>query len=267
MKRAMEASHLARLSPELRNAVYECVFTSDYATTLQNGSIQHALTRTCRQLRYETLGLFYNRTRFNAHLDDGPALPLAQWLKTVGRDQCQLLNEVNIWDMHMLNATLHGLQGETSTQKAPPVVADEGTRIDLRPLGSWLLDRGWYLKDLIIALYAMRLGIRMFCLIPEGHEVPKLTSHFAIVPLVTRCSSYPAHGPHAELMELLAHLGFNEDMQDQALLGLANPEARDIRLRELRVRKGRRDFFLRFDGEDFISVRQTFIPHYNDFVF
>jgi len=91
----MDFSPFSRLSPELRNLICEFVFHSDYAITLQNGRIQHPITRTCHQFRFESLGMYYALSRFNAHLDDGPATPLAKWLRALG-SQCLLLNEVNI---------------------------------------------------------------------------------------------------------------------------------------------------------------------------
>ena len=93
----MDASNLARLSPELRNCVYEYVFASNYAVTLRTGFIQHELTKTCRQIRHETLQMFMSSTRFNAHLDDGPATPLAQWLRVVGPEVALTIAEINIW--------------------------------------------------------------------------------------------------------------------------------------------------------------------------
>ena len=93
----MDGSILARLSPELRNRVYEYVFTSDYAVTLRKGLAQHALTKTCRQIRQETMPMYMSLTRFNAHLDDGPATPLARWLRAVGPEMALLIAEINVW--------------------------------------------------------------------------------------------------------------------------------------------------------------------------
>ena len=75
----MDRSILARLSPEIRNTIYEFTFTSEYAVTLRDNAVLHPLTSTCRQLRSETLAMYLALTTFNAHLDDGPALPLARW--------------------------------------------------------------------------------------------------------------------------------------------------------------------------------------------
>jgi hypothetical protein len=65
--------------------------------TLKHDRVQHALTRTCRRIRTESLGLYYSLTRFNAHLDDGPATPLAAWLRVLGPDLTVLVNEINVW--------------------------------------------------------------------------------------------------------------------------------------------------------------------------
>lgn len=245
----MDASPLARLSPELRNAIYELVFTSDYAITLQTGSLQHALTKICRQARRETLEMYYSIARLNAHLDDRPATPLAQCLKRFGREHCLLLREVNVWDMHMLNATLHG---EEATRGLLARTTLEGEHHVLRPIGSWLLDRGWYLKDLIVALHEMGLWLQMFCLEKPGRAELRLTSHFAIVP--ASCSV--AREPHGELMGLLAQLGFSEGMQQEVLEALSGPGDQSGRKQEFRVRNGRRDFFLCFNGDEFVSVRR-----------
>lgn len=254
----MNSSPLACLSPELRNAIYEFVFTSDYAITLKTGSIQHAFTKTCRQARQETLEMYYSLARLNAHLDDMPATPLAQCMKNFGREHCLLLREVNVWDMHMLNATLHGEEATRGLLARPRV---DGEYYVLRPIGSWLLDRGWYLKDLIIALHEMGLALQMFCL--DGREELRLTSKFAII----RTSSSVGCGPHSSVMELLAQLGFSDGMQQEVLGALGGPESQVGGKREIRVRNGRRDFFLRFDEGEFVSVRQTFVPHDEEYLY
>ncbi|KAK5128993.1 hypothetical protein LTR85_000326 [Meristemomyces frigidus] len=262
----MEASPLARLSPELRNAIWEFAFTSNYAITLQTGGMQHALTKTCHQIRRETLGMYYSIARLNAHLDDGPATPLAQWLRRIGREHCLLLCEVNIWDMHMLNATLHGAE---ATQQLLSAEGQEDEHYFLRPMGSWLLDRGWYLKNLIVALHSMQLELQMFCLKRPGRDKPKLTSHFAIASVPSRqCSTHSVSEPHGEVIHLLAQLGFSDEMRKavlEALARTANVQA--SRLHEVRVRNGRREFFLCFERASFRSVRQTFIPHDEDIIF
>lgn len=93
----MNHSPLLRLSAELRNVIYEHTFTSQYAVTLCSGKVQHPLTKTCRQIRHETLPMYYAVTKFNAHLDDGPATPLAKWLKTQAPELVLCMNGLVIW--------------------------------------------------------------------------------------------------------------------------------------------------------------------------
>ncbi|KAF2773575.1 hypothetical protein EJ03DRAFT_101705 [Teratosphaeria nubilosa] len=178
----MDTSSFSVLSPELRNLIYEFTFYNQYSTTLQTSKIQHPLTKCCRQLRQETLGLYYSCTRYNAHLDDGPATPLATWLKAIGREQCLLLDEVNIWDIHMLNATVHG---DEVAKRLLASRTSDGRKYVLQPVGSWLLNRGWYLKDIVLALHSMDLSLARLCLASDsakGEAQLGLTSHFAIVP-------------------------------------------------------------------------------------
>jgi hypothetical protein len=167
----MEHSILARLSPEIRNAIYEFTFISEYAVTLRDNSILHPLTSTCHQLRSETLPMYLALTSFNAHLDDGPALPLARWLKAMGPDRCLLLGEVNIWDMHMLNAVLHGIE---TTQRLLQDGTPEGDPFVLRPLGRQVFHKSWYLKDIIPALQSIGLGLARFCIVEEGDRLKQV---------------------------------------------------------------------------------------------
>ncbi|TKA50475.1 hypothetical protein B0A55_12950, partial [Friedmanniomyces simplex] len=162
----MDTSPFARLSPELRNTIYEFAFDSNYAVTLQRNATQNGIMRTCRQIRHETLGMYYSLSRFNAHLDDGPLTPLARWLEVLGRDLCLLLREVNVWDMHMLNATLHGV--ESTEQLLRSTMAD-GEMYVLQPTGSSLVQDGWYPEILVEALHHLGLEIRNLSLV---HLVP-----------------------------------------------------------------------------------------------
>ncbi|TKA22826.1 hypothetical protein B0A50_07726 [Salinomyces thailandicus] len=176
----MDASPLARLSGELRNHIYAFVLNNDgYAIKLQAGGTQHALTKTCRQVRHETLPMYYSLARLNAHLDDGPATPLAHWMETIGPTHSLALNEVNVWDMHMLNATLYG---EEATRRLLDSRKSSDELFILRPVGPWLLDAGWHIKDLVTPLQEMGLCLRMFCEMGEG-STPTLSSYFAITRL------------------------------------------------------------------------------------
>lgn len=68
---AMENSPLGRLSPELRNKIYEIVFTPlAYShqkpgyTPLAIAARYNSMTKTCRQLRLETRAMFWNSRNF-----------------------------------------------------------------------------------------------------------------------------------------------------------------------------------------------------------
>lgn len=101
----MESSSLALLPRELRDIIYQYTFTSPYAVTLQPGHIQHPLTKTCSQLRRETIILYYSLTRFNAHLDDGPATPLVNWLANTSNNELIFrVEEINIWVINRLSS-------------------------------------------------------------------------------------------------------------------------------------------------------------------
>lgn len=67
----MEISNLNKLSAELRNAIYELVLVQDKPLvvcrkhlTPELTAVQPALTRVCRQIREETLGMFYHGNTF-----------------------------------------------------------------------------------------------------------------------------------------------------------------------------------------------------------
>ncbi|KAK4898469.1 hypothetical protein LTR27_004066 [Elasticomyces elasticus] len=287
----MDDSPFARLSGELRNSIYEAAFDTEFAITLQDNAIQHGITRTCRQLRRETLHMYYSLARFNAHLDDGPTAPLARWLEVLGRDNCLLLREVNVWDMHMLNATLHGLE---STEKLLRSTTAEGKKFVLQPTGSWLLNSGWYLKHLVVTLHHLGLEIRNLSLVnaplddlsvsAASMTKPERTSHFAIVPMSDDDLVKAPACRHPDMRDLLGHLGFQDDMIEEVFDGLEGtlvdqgdhrsllsggvttlPQSEQ---REIRIRRGRRDIFLQFDGHtgELLSTRETFVPRNEDVV-
>ncbi|KAK4508788.1 hypothetical protein PRZ48_002527 [Zasmidium cellare] len=177
----MDSSPFMLLSRELRDMIYEYTFTSDYAVKLQTNQIQHPLTRTCVELRRETLDLYFSLTSFNAHLDDGPPTPLIKWMKTMGPEAVLRVKEINIWDMHMLNATLHGTAA-TNRLLARGTKYD-GKPYDLKPTGYCSLN------EIDFALREIGLAILRFCVLDdeaeEGVRV-KLTSEFAVVSVEAR---------------------------------------------------------------------------------
>lgn len=245
----MEASMLARLSPEIRNAIYEYIFFSDYATTLKTHGIMHPITSTCHQLREESLGMYLSMTRFNAHLDDGPAAPVAHWLRAIGPELCSLLRDVAIWDLRTLNGTLHGVE---ATQRMLKNGTDEGEPYVLRPVGRQVFHRSWYLKDIIVALQSIGLGLSRLCIVQEGDKL-KLTSHFAIVPSAELGS--------AESGVALAE-GFG--LSDAERLSLTTQLEQGWR--EIRLLDGRRNIIMNFDSTlRLTSVRQEYIPRDEEF--
>ncbi|KAI5370771.1 hypothetical protein Slin14017_G016500 [Septoria linicola] len=219
----MEASALYRLSPELRNHIYEHVFSSKYAVTLQDQKCQHALTQTCKQLRHETLAMYYSLTSFNAHLDDGPATPLIKWLEVLGAGTVCRIDRINIWDLHMLQFTLHGLSatrqifssGFISSQwhhqdshddlkngLGPRNKTDDQNSYILRPVDIRFAERN--VKAVFLALHSMGLGLARFVVVTspassdpsssaaeEQQPEEKMTSEYAIVPLQSIASTNP----------------------------------------------------------------------------
>lgn len=101
----MDSSPFFLLPRELRDIIYEYTFTTRYAVTLQTGNIQHPLTRTCAQLRRETLPLYLSLTRFNAHPDQGPWDSVASepwqelisWLQAMGTESVAAVKEIGVW--------------------------------------------------------------------------------------------------------------------------------------------------------------------------
>lgn len=245
----MDSSVLARLSPEIRNIIYEHLFQTDYAVTLKTDNILHPITLTCRRLRHESLGMYLALTPFNAHLDDGPTLPLARWLKTIGPDLCLLLREVNIWDLHMLNGTLHGIE---TTQRMLGQGTKDGETYVLRPVGREVFHKSWYLKDIILPLHSIGLGLLRFCVV-QKNETLKQTSHFAL----TKTSD---EGSLDNRTVLAGQFGLSEKEGNNLMKQLA--EGR----REIRLLEGRRAIILKFDSNlTLMSMRQEFIPRDEEF--
>lgn len=245
----MEASSLSRLSPEIRNLIYDSLFTTDYAVTLSTGRIQHPLTLTCCQMRRETLGMYLASTPFNAHLDDRPATPLACWLRTIGPDLCLLLREVNIWDLHMLNGTLHGVE---TTRKMLEEGTEDGRPFVLQPVGRQVFHKSWYLKDIILPLQSIGIGLERFCVLQEDGTL-KQTSHFAIIPS-SENSGLESVVSRAE------EFGLSERERRSLVRQLEQGK------REIRLLDGRRNIILNFDsGRKLVSMRQEFIPRDEEF--
>lgn len=80
----------------------------------------------------------------------------------------------------MLNGTLHGFETTADLLSESP---DTSEKQILRPIGDWAMTGGWYLKDAILALHSMGLGLLRFCVVSKSGDESdiKLTSDFAIV--------------------------------------------------------------------------------------
>jgi hypothetical protein len=105
------------------------------------------------------------------------------------------------------------------------------------------------LKDVILALQAIGLGLARFCVVDGGGEkVLKETSRFAIMP------STELHGLESTAA-LVAEFGLS-DLERASLVRQLEAGKREVRLLE-----GRRSIVLSFDVTHRItSMRQEFIP-------
>lgn len=193
--------------------------------------------------------MYLGLTPFNAHLDDLPAMPLANWLRTIGAEKCLLLREVNIWDIHMLNGTLHGVE---TTRQMLKDGTEDGEPFVLQPVGRQLFHRSWYLKDIILPLQSIGIGLERFCIV-QNDGMLKQTSHFAIVP-----TSKPTGVD--SVMSRVEEFGLSERERASILDSLEKGK------REIRVLDGRRNIILKFDSDQRLqSVRQEFIPRDEEF--
>jgi len=171
----MDASLVARLSPELRNKIYEHCFTLPSRVSLGPragpNNAQSALTRTCRQLRHESLYMYYTQTRFSAHLDDGPISPLITWFRAIGPEACLLIQAINIFDMHnhMLSLWSVGTAEEAMAEPSRKDVECRATdvgKLDKINIG---FNAGRYVLQLQPALKDMGLDLRQGYVVYTGN--------------------------------------------------------------------------------------------------
>lgn len=164
----MDFSPFARLSPELRNKIYEHVFCSSNRFRVSLGpasgpnNAQSPLTRTCRQMRQESLHMYLANTRFSAHLDDGPITPLIRWFEAIGPEAIALLPQVAVFDLHDSQLELLSRLGAEMRQAGEadgwswiyqPINADT--------MGHVSVDAVKYVKPLQDALKKLGLDLRM----------------------------------------------------------------------------------------------------------
>lgn len=193
--------------------------------------------------------MYLSLTAFNAHLDDGPAHPLARWLTTIGPELCLILKEANIWDMHMLNGGLHGVE---TTQSMLQNGTEDGEQYVLRRIGREIFHKNWFLKDIKLPLQSMGIGLERFCIVQMDGSL-KQTSHFALM-----LSSELRGDDHCA--EMAAEFGLSEREQMSLASQLEKGKT------EIRLLDGRRNIILNFDAEQrLVSMRQEYIPRDEDF--
>lgn len=182
----MDISPLISLPAELRNAIYIHVFSSRFAVEFDKSPIQHPLTKVCRQIRQESLGLYYTMTRFNAHLRDGPIYPLIHWMETIGRDACLLVREIRLWDMHdnvctilsptaasvLLEDSSNGITRQIATELSPPHKHD--AMVPQQKMQLWS------------AITNLRLGLRQIKEQYSGSSLLLSTSCYSLTDLCSR---------------------------------------------------------------------------------
>ncbi|KAK5117797.1 hypothetical protein LTR85_008772 [Meristemomyces frigidus] len=138
----MENSPLNRISPELRNRIYELVFTPEREVECLDsgavGNIQHPLTKTCRQIRAETLMMDYANTHYSSpgsyywDQDDGGGEELSVWLKKIGPQACSTIR------------SLHAFHGQEKCKERVSEFISRGGSVEildvlgnLRWMGEW----------------------------------------------------------------------------------------------------------------------------------
>lgn len=179
----METSSFLLLSAELRNLVYWHTFSSKYSVEFGKVDIQHPLTRTSKQIRYESLAMYYALTRFNAHLRDGPVTPLIHWIHTIGREAFLLVREIRLWDMHDNVLTIlspaaaerHLMETEDgNVLRSLPTQCSLPEDNALAPI---------HREQLWQAIAALKLGLRQFREQYSGSSIILSTSSYALTEL------------------------------------------------------------------------------------
>ncbi|KAK5133317.1 hypothetical protein LTR08_007842 [Meristemomyces frigidus] len=103
----MDNSPLARLAPELKNAIYElalydaneiplCAEKGSLASPSKQGSTASALTMTCKEIRAETTAMFYAVNTFTLY-SGSDSTGLGHWSKNFGNEYKQVLRACARW--------------------------------------------------------------------------------------------------------------------------------------------------------------------------
>ncbi|KAK3063925.1 hypothetical protein LTS18_011639 [Coniosporium uncinatum] len=79
--REAPAPSLFDLPAELRNHIYRYALTESHELVISDSAPpqQPALTRTCRQIRTEALGIFYLNNGFRCHVDNLDSSLMRRW--------------------------------------------------------------------------------------------------------------------------------------------------------------------------------------------
>ena len=172
----MEESQLARLSPELRNRVYEYAFLNGLVSPSDcNGVIQPGLTRACHQLRSESLGMFYHTTQFRIRLARGHTRPFTQWLTAIGAEACLLIASMPLEN----NFGFHFCDILGTEQTATILKARGGNTYYITPLRSLHYH---HMREIVPSLRRMGLGVAQICVRPEiGYKLAR--SYYVFMPL------------------------------------------------------------------------------------
>jgi len=99
----MDNSPLSRLSPELRNKIYELVLLGTREVRIDvadpANQVHHPLTQTCRQIYTEAKYIDYAHTDviFDSYGSGrlGDSKHLAEWLRIMGADACKALHSID----------------------------------------------------------------------------------------------------------------------------------------------------------------------------
>ncbi|KAF2858202.1 hypothetical protein K470DRAFT_266222 [Piedraia hortae CBS 480.64] len=143
----MATSLLLSLPPELRNAIYEYVLASEEKISVafrlepsQGNSYRQAthpaLTRVNRQIRYESLPVYFARNSFVLCAEGSKAVDARRWLEA-NNSYLDHLRRVCVWVRYVTPAA-NGRAVPTSKSRGAV-----GIFLRRRPRGSWSVDEDW----------------------------------------------------------------------------------------------------------------------------
>lgn len=95
----MDNSPLGRLSPELRNQIFAVALQESYTINLSILMAFTGLTRTCRQIRAETHGVFYSNNAFDIilrHEQPKTVTSVCRWLSALNPHTVLRINALGL---------------------------------------------------------------------------------------------------------------------------------------------------------------------------